>query len=281
MIRLPKRVLPPFPSFFPARLFARNAAGRKPGEPEAGELAWASGLFFSSVPLERWNPDDLLWRKGADVYRKMMHDDQLRALVALKQAVVTARGWHFEPQNDSPEQTRCAAFFRFLLVQHLEGTFSQALRGIMSSQVHGFSLTEKIYETIEWQGESMWGLRCLKLRPPDTFVFETDVHGNLTGIVQEQAGRRISLSPERFIHHVNKPEADPQYGESDLRECYRHWWAKDNNLLFTLDTSDSESLYVVRIVNGSQPIDRRMRPYADRWRGTLRLESAGNGALDF
>ena len=59
------------------------------------------------------------------------------------------------------------------------------------------------------------------------------------------------------------------------------WWENQFNLLFTLDTSDSESLYVVRIVNGSQPIDRRMRPYADRWRGTLRLESAGNGALDF
>jgi hypothetical protein len=219
-------------ALMPARWFARGAASEPPHKPVPGELAWASGLFFSGVPMERWNGDELIWRQGAGIYRKMMHDDQLRALVSLKQAVITARGWRLELRERTQAQRDCAEFLRFVLERQLEGTFRQALRAILTSQVHGFSLTEKVYAPVRWNGRTLWGLRHLKLRPAETITFETDVHGNLTGIVQQQGARRVELPPARFVHHVNKPEVDPQYGESDLRECYRHWWSKDNILKF-------------------------------------------------
>jgi len=59
------------------------------------------------------------------------------------------------------------------------------------------------------------------------------------------------------------------------------WWENQFNLLFTLDTSDAESLYVCRIVNERQPIGRRIRPYNDLWEGVLELESVNNGGLAF
>jgi hypothetical protein len=59
------------------------------------------------------------------------------------------------------------------------------------------------------------------------------------------------------------------------------WWERQWALLLTLDTSDSESLYLVRIANETQPIGRRVRPYEDRWEGTLELESLGPGGLAF
>ncbi|MCH8842128.1 MAG: DUF935 family protein [SAR324 cluster bacterium] len=195
-------------------------------------MAWASGLFFGSVPMERWNPDDLILQRGYGIYRKMLQDDQIRALISLKQAVITARGWHFRTTDNSPTQKRCADFLRFMLEKQLRGTFSQVLRNLLTSQAFGFSLCEKIYAPVEWQGQTYWGVTQIKLRPSETMQFETDVHGNLTRIVQQQGGSRVSLPPERFIHHVNKPEYDAQYGESDLRECHRHWWAKDNILKF-------------------------------------------------
>jgi hypothetical protein len=215
-----------------SRRFARGAARPETRQGRSGELAWASGLFFSAVPMERWNSDDLIARHGAGIYRKMLHDDQLRALLALKQALIAARPWRFEGTDNSPGHARCTEFFRFVLDHQLEGTFGQALQNILNSQARGFSLTEKVHARVTWQGRTYWGLRALKLRPPESFTFETDAHGNRTGIVQEQAGRRVPLPPERFIHHVNKPEVDAQYGESDLRECYRHWFAKENILKF-------------------------------------------------
>ena len=59
------------------------------------------------------------------------------------------------------------------------------------------------------------------------------------------------------------------------------WWERRFNLALTLDTSDSESTYIVRIVNDRQPIGRRVRPYDNLWEGTLKLESINAGALAF
>jgi hypothetical protein len=217
-------------AFFAGPPISRRAPEGNGGAPglASAELAWADGLFFSTVPMERWNPDELIWRRGFAIYRKMLLDDQVRALIALKQSVIVSRKWHFEVGRDDPAHQECAAFFRALLEERLEGTFSQVLREILSSQAFGFSLIEKVYGAVPWQGRELWGVARLKLRPPETFSFETDAHGNLTGLIQQQGGARVHLPPERFIRHINKPEVHAQYGESDLRECHRHWWSKDN-----------------------------------------------------
>ena len=198
-------------------------SGEKPEE-----LAWAGGLVFGGAPMEFWNPDDLVSHQGYAVYRKILKDDQVRALLALKQAMITSRNWHFRPVENNRRQRDCAEFFRFLLEKNLRGPFKQALSNLMSSQAFGFSLLEKVYQPVQWKERTLWGICQLKLRPAETFTFEMDAHGNMTGLLQEQGGRKASLPPWRFIHHVNKPEVHPLYGESDLREVHRHWWSKEN-----------------------------------------------------
>ena len=59
------------------------------------------------------------------------------------------------------------------------------------------------------------------------------------------------------------------------------WWENQFNLVFTLDTSDSESTRILRMVNERQPIGGRIRPYKDQWQGTLQLESIDEGGLVF
>jgi phage gp29-like protein len=226
------RWLPALAAMFKVPGKVRRKATSPDDPPPAGEAAWADGLFFGSVPLERWNPDELLARHGGRIYRRMMEDDQIKALVAFKRAAVLNRPWTFELPRNTPEHRRCEAFFRFLLGQVLRGTFGQALDGMMTSQVTGFSVVEKVYEGVEWEGSAWWGISALKLRPAASFTFAMDAHGNLTGLSQQQGTLQVSLPPERFIRHVNKPEAHPHYGESDLKECHRHWWAKENILKF-------------------------------------------------
>ena len=207
----------------PAQALPGPISGEKPEE-----LAWAGGPIFSASPMERWNPDDLVGHQGYAVYRKILKDDQVRALLALKQAMITSRKWHFRPMENNRRQRDCAEFFRFLLEKNLRGPFKQALSNLMSSQAFGFSLLEKVYEPVRWKERTLWGICQLKLRPAETFTFEMDAHGNMTGLLQEQGGRKTSLPPWRFIHHINKPEVHPLYGESDLREVHRHWWSKEN-----------------------------------------------------
>ena len=211
----------------PAQALPAPLSGEKPEE-----LAWAGGLVFGGAPMEFWNPDDLVSHQGYAVYRKILKDDQVRALLALKQAMITSRNWHFRPVENNRRQRDCAEFFRFLLEKNLRGPFKQALSNLMSSQAFGFSLLEKVYQPVQWKERTLWGICQLKLRPAETFTFEMDAHGNMTGLLQEQGGRKASLPPWRFIHHVNKPEVHPLYGESDLREVHRHWWSKENILKF-------------------------------------------------
>jgi hypothetical protein len=59
------------------------------------------------------------------------------------------------------------------------------------------------------------------------------------------------------------------------------WWSRQFALLFTLDSSDGAARMPVRIANDRQPIGKRMRPYRDRWEGTLELESLTPGDLVF
>ena len=59
------------------------------------------------------------------------------------------------------------------------------------------------------------------------------------------------------------------------------WWENQLNLVLTLDTSDSESLRIVRITNDRQPIHSRVAPYDNLWSGTVHLESIDPGSLVF
>jgi hypothetical protein len=59
------------------------------------------------------------------------------------------------------------------------------------------------------------------------------------------------------------------------------WWQLQAPLAFTLDSSNSAAVAVCRITNPRQPIARRIRPYADRWAGTLNLETLDEGSLVF
>jgi hypothetical protein len=57
------------------------------------------------------------------------------------------------------------------------------------------------------------------------------------------------------------------------------WWELQAPLAFTLDSSDAAAVWVCRIANPRQPVGRRIRPYADRWSGSLTLESLDEGSL--
>lgn len=60
------------------------------------------------------------------------------------------------------------------------------------------------------------------------------------------------------------------------------WWVNGYPLAFTLDTSDQAALYTVKIVNETQPIGSKIKPYVyglDGWAGVLELESLDQGSL--
>lgn len=59
------------------------------------------------------------------------------------------------------------------------------------------------------------------------------------------------------------------------------WWEQDLALAFTLNTSDAETVHLVKITNDRRPIDSLVKPYHNIWKGTLTLETLTKGGLVF
>ena len=195
------------------------------------EQAYLRTSFFSKSQLEEWNPDELVAYKGFDVYRKILRDPQVKAAYNLLINITIQRDWNFRLPNDEPIQEEIREFFEFNL-DTLKNTFSQAMRNILLSKAHGFSLTEKIFCAEEWNNKPVWTVKELKMKPYSTFYFDVDEYGNIKAIKQDTGGNRKALDPKKFIHLINYPDIDPVWGESDLRAIYRPWWEKQNILTF-------------------------------------------------
>jgi SPP1 gp7 family putative phage head morphogenesis protein len=61
-----------------------------------GETGWSESLVYARSAWPKYNPDELMGLKGARVYRKMMTDEQVKAVVRFKRDAITGRKWYFE-----------------------------------------------------------------------------------------------------------------------------------------------------------------------------------------
>jgi SPP1 gp7 family putative phage head morphogenesis protein len=192
------------------------------------DVATAERATISLGP--RFNPDELVGRKGLAIYRKMRHDEQVKAVMNFKRDAITARGWSFKYEDSSAlsekeRAKRCQVFSE--IICRMRGSFSDALNVIATGRDFGLSLTEKVYSNVTIDGKIYVGISELRGRDPSTFEFFTDDFGTLTRVDQVVPFRRLRVDMSRMIHYVHSPEFDPYYGRSDLREAYRAWFAKD------------------------------------------------------
>lgn len=201
------------------------------------DVAWSErSAMYGTQDFEKYNPDDLINTKGFRIYRKMMLDEQVKAVVRFKRDAVTSRDYYFELDGEkyglSDEEVERRIKLSECIVENMKGSWVDALNGIMSGVSNGFSLTEIMPKMIEFEGLSYWGLDRLKLKPFDTFRFSVDEFGNVTKTVQRMGGKEQEIDLNKFIHYVVNPDVDEHYGGSELREAYRAWYSKDITIKF-------------------------------------------------
>ena len=210
------------------------AAKEAPVVKLGSEEAWSESSMYTGASFPKYNPDQLIGRKGYAIYNKMMIDEQVKAVVRFKRDAITSRDYIFEYANDDlseDEVDRRKKIFTEAITQ-MEEPFSDALNGIMSAMYTGFSISEKLYHHIDIDGKSYYGIKRIKLKPCDTFFFHTDEFGNVLKFTQQFDGKEQTLDPSAFIHFVQNPDTDEHYGRSELRECYRAWFSKDMVIKF-------------------------------------------------
>ncbi len=188
-----------------------------------GETGWSESNLYENV-IPKYNPDDLVGRKGHKVYKKMMLDEQVKAVVKFKRDAITARDYMFK-MEDGGDEKRVEIYEKML--DDMEGSFLDGLNFIMSAMYQGFSLTEKIIDVFDFQKKPYLGIRRMNLKPFDTFEFFVDRYGDILKIEQFIDGQRQSIDLGRYVYFIQNPEFDQHYGQSDLREAYRSWYSKD------------------------------------------------------
>ena len=214
-----------------------------------GEVGYSHSDLYASKDFPRYNPDTLLQRKGYGIYKRMMQDDQVKAVVRFKQHAVLSRGYHWdievnEEGVEDPKQREIADFFDAVLC-NIAGSWSDKLQEILSAIYNGFSICEKVYAPFMYDNKTYWGVQDIKLRPAGSMVngIATDKHGNITGIIQHMDGKNITIPLNKVIHFVHQPDIDRHYGESDLRAAYRAYWSKDVAIKF-------QNIYLERAATG-------------------------------
>jgi SPP1 gp7 family putative phage head morphogenesis protein len=203
-------------------------------EAPSPEVAWSESTLYKGADFPKYNPDDLIGRKGYAVYGKMMLDEQVKAVVRFKRDAITSRDWDFEliDSSLSEDEIKLRKEVFVKAVEKMEAPFSDALNGIMSAMYNGFSITEKRHKQIIVDGKGWIGIKKLKLKPCDTFYFHSDEYGNIEKVTQKYENREQEIDIEKFIHFVQNPDYDEHYGRSELRECYRAWFSKDMIIKF-------------------------------------------------
>lgn len=202
-----------------------------PEKKVAGEFGWSESLLYSASDWPKYNPDDLLTTKGRKIYRRMMTDEQIKAVVKFKRDAITSRQAYFEyDAEDSAQEERAEIFEK--IIDRMPGSISDVLNNVMSAMYTGFSFSEKVHHLIDIDGKSYVGIKRVALKPFDSIYFKVDEYGNITKVVQKWEDREQTLDHSKFIHHVINPDYDAHYGQSDLREAYRAWFSKDMAIRF-------------------------------------------------
>lgn len=204
---------------------------QKPLETQNDLVTYDVSSIWSGVGRDgdRYNPDDLIGRKGIGIYSKMLVDDQVKAATEFKLAAIMARGYEFgfdDSTKLSKEQQAERINIVWKIIDAVTGSFDTCIENVACGREFGFSVTEKVLTEVMIDGRAYTGINKLVLRDPSSFTFKADDYGELKGIRQNVSAREVDVDPRKVIHYVHKPKWDQFYGRSELRAAYDWWYIK-------------------------------------------------------
>ncbi len=185
---------------------------------------WTAGAAFPP-----YNPDDLVRRKGLDVYDQMQTDSQIAASLATKKFAVLSRGWRVEAASEEPMDARAAELCRFAL-EEMRGSVLDVLYAVLDALAKGYSICEMNFRLFaDGPHAGRIGLASIRHKDPALFDFRTDEFLNVMALVRlgSDGAPERELPVEKFVIYTYMPAYEDPHGRSDLRACYRHWWVKE------------------------------------------------------
>ncbi len=281
--------------------FKETTKPRVPSElsGQSARLVLSSGETPTADQV-RYNPDDLVGKKGLAIYETMANDDQVQTVTSLKKHVILSSPLEVVPASEAPEDRLKADFISWNL-EMMQGSIETTMFEILSAMQYGFSLTEKNFRIIEDSGRSEWdgkiGWESWRTKSPFGVDFVQDEFGNLRpdGVYQQSGTTAVYLSVNKFILWSYNGSFQNPYGRSDYRSSYRAWRVKEWVIRILNRGLEKHGfpLTIGKIPKQSQPDDRTafqswVHNIQSVTSGTMPedyvvelLESKGGQAIDF
>lgn len=206
-----------------------------------GEMGSLGLRTFSSVTHDELKAE-LNWPRSINTFRDMSYHSAVNAPLTLFENIISKATWTYKPPADATEEEKEQAKIINQMMQDMEQPWSEFIRDVLSSNVFGFSVHEKVFRKRYKANGSLYddgiiGWKKLPIRVQESiskFIFSEDgneiigVQQNLSAINDiynrfSSRGNLINIPRSKFLlFRTGKHRGDP-FGKSPLRDAYLAW----------------------------------------------------------
>ena len=206
-----------------------------------GELGSLGIRHFGGVTQDELK-QELNWPRSINTFKEMSYHSAVNAPLTLFENIISKATWTYKPPEDATEEEKEQAKIINQMMQDMEQPWSEFIRDVLSSNVFGFSVHEKVFRKRLKANGSLYddgiiGWKKLPIRVQESiskFIFSEDgneiigVQQNLSSINDtynrfSKRANLINIPRSKFLlFRTGKHRGDP-FGKSPLRDAYLAW----------------------------------------------------------
>jgi hypothetical protein len=226
---------------------------------EIGNLGLSIFNGVSTAELKR----ELNWPSSINTFKQMNAHGTVNSAMTLFDNIIGKAQWSITPPKDATEEEKKQCEVLESMMHDMEGTWSEFIRDVLSMNIFGFSVHEKVYRKRYTSNGSLYndgliGWKKLPIRAQETiekFIFSTDgndilgVKQNLSGVTDtynrftNRVTNEVVLPRSKvMLFRAGKHRGDP-FGKSPLQEAYLAW-------RFLTALEDLEATSIAKDVSG-------------------------------
>lgn len=203
-------------------------------------------IFNGIITREEYNPDLMRWEalKNYDIMRRS--DATVQALLDVIKLPILSATWSIQAASDDEKDIEIANWVRFNLFEN-NIVFTDLLSEVMTYQDFGYSVFEKIWDYVTYNGKQYLGLKDLQSRKQRS-IYRWSIDDGSFGITQYVPGGTYSVPGDKLCIFTRKKEGENYEGISLLRASYKHWKIKDALELIEAIRHERQGLGVIEII---------------------------------
>ena len=233
----------------------------QPGRFRLGEVGALALRVFNGVTQDELRRE-LNWPNSITTYKQMSDHSAINAPLTLFSNIIAKATWIYKPPENATEEEKNQVKIINQMMGDMEHSWGDFIQDVLSSNVFGFCVNEKVYRKRYKANGSMYddgiiGWKKLPIRVQESiskFIFSEDgndvigVQQNLSAIndIYNRFSRKsnlINIPRSKFLlFRTGKHRGDP-FGKSPLRDAYLAW-------RFLTQLEELEALGVAKDLNG-------------------------------